>query len=219
MEVEAFVRILLTRDLSVASARVDALRMRGVPLDELCTRLLTPAARLLGEMWVEDLCEFTDVTLGLWRLQHVLREFSEAARDERRPAQRGLRILLVPTPGEQHSFGITMVGEVFRQAGWDVCGGVPATGRDLGELARSEWFDIVGISLASDRFVESVRTSIATVRRTSRNRAVGILAGGKAFAEDAGLGYEVGADTVVLDGHQAPLEAERTLSAIARVRR
>ena len=45
--------------------------------------LLAPAARLLGEYWEDDRCDFVDVTMGLWRLQEVVHEIAARAPADR----------------------------------------------------------------------------------------------------------------------------------------
>ncbi|RZJ18331.1 MAG: cobalamin-binding protein, partial [Haliea sp.] len=109
-DVERFARLVLARDDDVAQACVDAMRDRGVPIESIYLDLLAPVARHLGELWEQDLCDFTDVTLGLGRLQQVLRELSPAFGQSIDHPTNGRRVLLLPSPGEQHTFGLVMVG-------------------------------------------------------------------------------------------------------------
>jgi methanogenic corrinoid protein MtbC1 len=211
-----FAWTVLTNEFSVTARHVEALRVSGVPLEAICCDLLAPAARYLGEMWEADLCDFTDVTLGLWRLQQVLRELSDAVPAERAHPVRGLRALLVPAPGEQHTFGLAMVMEFFRRAGWDVCAGPCASASELRALAKGNWFDIVGMSVAVGSRLDLVTACIRAARKTSRNRAVGIIVGGGAFAGHPELVERVGADALVVDGLHAPLQAERLLARLAQ---
>ncbi|NJK90043.1 MAG: cobalamin B12-binding domain-containing protein [Myxococcales bacterium] len=87
--------------------------------------LLAPVARLLGDLWLIDLCTFTDVTIGLSRLQQLVRELAPAFEDGHDLRGFGHRALLAPAPGEQHTFGMHLVEEFLRRAGWDV-GCVPS---------------------------------------------------------------------------------------------
>ena len=70
------VRLLLAHDVGVASAYVETVRQRGASLEGIFLRLLAPAARELGLLWEEDECDFMQVTVGLCRLHHLLRELS-----------------------------------------------------------------------------------------------------------------------------------------------
>ena len=65
-----------------ARTYVEALRAQGVSLESLYLDLLAGAARRLGEWWASDLCDFADVTVGVGRLQQILRELSPEFRAE-----------------------------------------------------------------------------------------------------------------------------------------
>ena len=64
-------------------------------LEAVCLELLTPAARYLGAMWEEDLCSFTDVTLGMMGLQGCLHDLSADAGSGHADGFRRHRIALV----------------------------------------------------------------------------------------------------------------------------
>lgn len=217
--VEEFVELILAHDGVVASAYFEAIRARGVSLEAIYLHLLTPAARRLGELWCADLCDFTDVTVALGRLQQALRELSAAFRSEAEPRQHGRRALLTPAPGEQHTFGLFMVAEFFRRAGWDVWGGLPASSRDLTGIVRAEWFDVVGLSVGCESRLDRLSVAIRTIRRASRNRAIGVMVGGPVFVGHPELATWVGADATAVDARQAAQQAEGIVSLLAKPRR
>lgn len=162
-DVKAFAKLVLLHDTSVAHSYIRALRTQGTSLETICLNLLAPTARHLGDLWSEDLCDFTDVTVGLCRLHQVLREFSadfqsEVEQYETDQRECGRRVLLLPVPGEQHSFGLLMVAEFFRRSSWDVWGGPAASSDDLISLVRSEWFAMVGLSLSCERHLDGLKS-------------------------------------------------------------
>lgn len=219
VEVEELAGLVLTSDTAVARSFVEQMHDRGTPVETLYLDLLAPTARRLGELWCEDSCDFTDVTVGLGRLQEVLHELSPLFRAEVEPHERGRRVLLVPVPGEQHSFGLHMVAEFFRRTGWDVWSGSQiASGADLVQLVRSEWFAVVGLSLACETRIDALATGIRALRRASRNRAIGVLVGGPLFIDHPELVARVGADATAIDGGQAPMQAQNLLALLARRR-
>lgn len=202
-----FTRLVVEQDGEVAAAYVEALRAQGTPLETLYLKLITPAARRLGELWEEDLCDFTEVTVGLWRLQQVLRGLSPAFREEDHQPATGRRMLLVPAPGEQHVLGIIIVGDYFRRAGWEVWGEPPATCDDLPGVVRNEWFDVVGLSVGCEVRVEILAAEIRAIRKASRNPDIGVMVGGPLFNQYPELVGEVGADATARDGREAVLRA------------
>lgn len=207
-DIREMARLVLLPDDQSARAAIQAFQVRGVPREVLYTDLLGATARFLGVLWERDECNFSDVTVGVGRLQQALRDLS-AGLAVRPPGDDLLRrVLLVPTPGDQHSFGLVMVSEFFRGAGWDVAGG-PHPQLDPVALARREWLDVVGFSLGSQIHLPRLKAVITAVRKASVNRRLGVLVGGPIFLLHPGLSDEVGADAVAVDGSLAPEIADK----------
>lgn len=215
-DVRQFAKLVLSHAEDVAFASVQTLRARDVSVERIYLELLAPTARYLGELWEEDLCNFTDVTVGLGRLQRVLRELSPALGRSVEHPSLGRRVLLLPSPGEQHTFGLVMVAEFFRRAGWDVTGGAWATGADAAALVGAEWFDVIGFSLGAEVHLSSLAESISAVRRATCNPGLAVLVGGPMFGVHPHYVEQVGADGMTIDGREAPALAERLIVASTR---
>jgi methanogenic corrinoid protein MtbC1 len=215
-EIGEFASLVLVPEIAPATSFVSALRRRGMSAETLYLDLLAPTARHLGELWDADVMSFAEVTLGLLRLHQVLHELSPTFRAEVHHGARGLRALLVPAPGEQHSFGLVMVGEFFRRAGWEVASGPVPSRQELAQRVAGERFALVGLSVSCERHLDLVATSIRAVRRASRNRAIGVMVGGPMFLENPELARLVGADATAIDGRQAVLQAQDLLDLLAR---
>ena len=208
--------LAMTGDLSGCLSYVNGLRARGMPLEMVYLQLLAPVARRLGELWEQDRCDFTAVTVGLCCLQQVVLENSPAFQPRIGRADVDRRILLAPVPGEQHSFGLLMVGEFFRRQGWDVSSGSGTTTKELAAMVRRQWFAAFGFSLACEDRLEVLATTIREVRRASRNPQIGVLVGGRVFIDRPELAALVGADATAPDGQQAALKAETLLALLMR---
>jgi methanogenic corrinoid protein MtbC1 len=214
-QVARFAHLVLERDVGEALASIEEQRARGVSLESVYLDLLAPAARHLGELWEADLCDFTQVTIGLWRLQQIVRELSPAFQTEGEQREHDRRVLLMPVRGEQHTFGLLMVADFFRRSGWDVWAGTPASLDELIAIVRSEWFAVVGFSVGCETHVEGLASDIHALRRASRNRGVRIMVGGKVFLEHPELAALVGADATACDARQACAQAESLLAMLA----
>jgi methanogenic corrinoid protein MtbC1 len=212
-EIEGFVALLRNGSEAELAAAVDAIHRRGFSVDALFLDLFAPAARHLGELWVADRCDFSTVTICLGRLQRLLREWSPTFGTEVEHPPNGRRILLAQHPEEQHSFGLSMVAEFFRRAGWEVLGGVGGAAPDPSAQVSREWFDAVGFSIGSETRVDWLRERIAQVRKATRNRSVVVLVGGPLFVLKPEWARSVGADASGHDGGQAPKLAEDLLAA------
>ena len=203
-EVATFGQLILTRSEEQALACITRMRAAGAPIEAIYLDLLAPAARYLGELWEDDLCDFTDVTIGLGRLQKMLRDLNTEVEATRNPTANGLSILLVPTPGEQHTFGLAMVAELFRKQGWEVVGGPYELADSPQMLTGPRAFDVVGFSLATSVNLNNLKKTIAEVRKASKNKGVCIMVGGPLFTLHPEYGSDIGADLVASDAQQAP---------------
>lgn len=210
-EVEDFVRSLIDDAESRTDGTLDAMRRRGVNVESLYMNLLAPAAREFGRLWEEDLVDFATVTVGLGRLQRLLRRLSPAFGAEVEHPPCGRRVLLTQPVAEQHMFGLSMVAEFFRRDGWDVLGGIAGVGIDAVAWARRDWFDVAGYSIGSEHHLPWLKDGITALRRSSRNRALVVLVGGPLFTLHPDLFREVGADATT-DGQNAPRLAETMLA-------
>jgi methanogenic corrinoid protein MtbC1 len=206
-QVAQLAAITLAPDGPGTSGFVTAMRDQGFAAEQLYLDLLAPAALRLGSLWDDDLCDFTEVTIGLWRLQHAMLELRPTFLIASLPAI-DRRALLVPLPGEQHTFGLSMVFDFFRRAGWNAWTGPIATASDLADMVSSQWVDMVGFSLACDERLETARDEIRAVRRASRNPGMAVMVGGPPFVMDPYLAAAIGADGTARDGLQAVAEAD-----------
>lgn len=195
-----------------ALAFLKALVARGVRLDALCLDLLAPSARRLGDLWNEDLCDFTDVTIGLGRLQALLRGLTASMSSLRQAPDLGHSVLFAPVPGEQHTFGLTMVCDFFRTAGWSVWNDTPGDTDALLAVIRKNHFDIVGFAIGSDRSIEALAAIIRSVRQQSKNRSVRVLVGGPVMVHRPQVAALVGADATAPDARQAILAAQKLVA-------
>jgi methanogenic corrinoid protein MtbC1 len=211
-DVSEIVRLLLAHDVSVASAYVETVRQRGATLEMVCLDLLAPAARQFGLLWEQDECDFMQVTVGLCRLHQLLRELSPefGSTDIDRRGDR--RILLASCPGDQHTFGISLVAQFLRRADWVVWHEFPTTDAEIVEIVRQNWFAVVGLSVGTDARLDRLAATISGIRRQSRNREIGVLVGGPILVDKPELAEMVGADATAADGPQAVLRAESICS-------
>ena len=104
-----------------------------------------------------------------------------------------------------------MVAELMRAAGWEVH---VEKGLDVGQNAAAvatEWFGVVGVTASGEAGLDGVARIIEHVRRSSANRAVGVMVGGPAFANDPELVARVGADASAADAPSAVILAKKLL--------
>jgi MerR family transcriptional regulator, light-induced transcriptional regulator len=198
-------------DLAVGAddaALLDAterLLMQGWSEEAVQLDWLGPAAAELGRRWERDDCSFSDVTIGLVRLQCAARRMGRRgpSRLTADAAPAAPRILLAAVAGEQHGFGLTLVADAFRRTGWDVA--VAVAGVSPVQRVAREAFDLVGLSVGSQARAACVPALSDELRRASRRPGLGVLLGGPLFAlPDAPvLATAWGVDAVSRDAREA----------------
>jgi methanogenic corrinoid protein MtbC1 len=214
---ESFAQLVLTAEPQEIVERVDHLLRRGVGLERMFLDLLAPVARKLGEFWDEDRCTFADVTLGLARLHQVLHEIGR--RDPGSPSVSvKRRAYFVPSPGEQHTFGLSMLEEFFLHAGWETASNHSASATTILETAATQRLDVIGFSVGCKEFLDPLSDLIRRARIASRNPDVAIMVGGRLFSESPDSATKLGAATVVCDGVHAVRIAEQLVSQSPRSR-
>ena len=206
-DVEAFVQLALGTDESSVTQFVDERLEQGLPIEGVCLELLAPAATRLGVMWEDDICDFNAVTLGVGRLQKILYKLSPSFVSEAVFPANAHRIALVSAPGEQHTFGLSMVAEFFLHAGWDVMVGHGGGRDEAVDLAREQWFDVIGFSVGSESRLDWLASCIKAVRAASCNPDIAVLVGGPIFTLNPEYATLVGADATSGDAKQAPIVA------------
>jgi methanogenic corrinoid protein MtbC1 len=211
--VETLAHVAVVGDPERTAQFVQALIAAGAPLEQVFLQLLSPAAKLMGEFWAEDVYNFSEVTIGLWRLQQVLHEHSRGFRLSGTAGQ-GRRALLAAEPGSQHTFGVAMLSEFFARDGWLVQYEPKAAWQDLREVASADWYDLFGLSVGMDTSVVSLASAILELRRASRNPKLFVMVGGPAIALVPDLAERVGADAMATDASSAVATANRWLGSM-----
>jgi MerR family transcriptional regulator, light-induced transcriptional regulator len=173
---------------------VSNLLNQGVPFRSVLLDLMAPAARELGERWVNDSTSFVEVTLGVARMHRILREFDGVPDHLWSHEGQGRHILLLPAPGENHSFGLRLVQEFLLRESWAVTNNPVEDIDSLGQLVAQDYFDVAGLSLSGETLIDTCISSIRCIRTKSKNPDIKIIVGGQLFAERPELIARCGAD-------------------------
>lgn len=208
--VRAFATRCVEQEHETVRARVAILLESGVTLEDVYSGLLAPAARYLGDAWKDDTLTFVDVSLGLCAMHRLLCD-CENLGFIGPPLSERHAVLLAATPGDQHTFGISMVADLFRRYGWHVRN---ASGCDasnlLDELGRMQ-APIIGLSLNSHLQFDTLCRLVRDARKRIVGRPLIVMVGGEVFRNDPTLAQTAGADYVATEGHKAVFDARAML--------
>ena len=212
-DVSDFADMAFQTDSATVVARIEALVATGMTMDRVYLDWVAPAARQLGCDWDTDRANFSEVTLGLWRLQQSLHALSPKFQEAEKQVATPRRALLVSAPKEQHTLGLFMLSEFFRRAGWDVWSDLPSDYSEVATKVSEEWYDLVGISAGTDAKLEALTLAVTKLRHVSRNPDVVVMVGGPIFVDHPEFAIAAGADFTAQDAPDAVLRGERAVSA------
>ena len=194
-----FVAQTMQDDPDCAINYVRHLLEKGVTFQDVLLELMAPAARILGEQWEQDKTSFVEVALGVARMHRILREFDGVPAHLWSKTGDGMHALLLPTPGESHTFGLRLVQEFLLRESWSVTNKPVSDTKQLALLVGNEHFDIVGLSLSGETLIEPFLAAIRVIRSESLNKRVKIIVGGHLFVERPELVATCGSDAYAVD--------------------
>jgi methanogenic corrinoid protein MtbC1 len=164
--------------LDAARQVVFGWQRQGQSLEDIYLQGITPCARLLGQWWGTDRLDFAMTTIASCHLQQLLHDFSVEFLQEAPQERNGWSLLLLTEPGAQHSMGLFMLSEFFKRAGWTVTVGVPQDVPEFKRLFQSDWFDAVGLSVSTDRHLDTLAALLPQLKDSSDNLSMRIFVGG-----------------------------------------
>ena len=212
-EFEAFTQHCLKGDAVKANQIVDSLSERGLAHDRIFLELITPAARHLGALWEQDLCDFTQVTCGLAMMHQMIYRLGYESPAGQSAEGASERVMLACAPGSQHFLGLTIVADFFRQAGSEVVLEISSSESELLRAVANEWFDVVGISVALEAQLQTLPDLIAHLRASSGNPKVRVVLGGPIFLIHDFSPDNFGADAIFTDAREAVGAVQRLVRA------
>ena len=208
-DVEEFTRLSIGGEAHTLLDFVDHCLETGSSVETVYVDLLAPAARRLGEYWEEDSEDFVGVTMGLWRIQEILRELTLRIPPKSRPGHGQRSALFSMMPGEQHSFGTLMVAECFQRAGWDTDVLIEPTQSELTGKFAKRHYDLIGLTVSRDCSTALLGSMVKTIKAVSSNPHIRIMLGGRVINEQPELVDECGADATAIDAMSAVALADR----------
>jgi hypothetical protein len=189
---------------------------QGLSLSHIYLAGIAESAKVLGEHWLSDTLSFAECTIGFSRLHQMLHDYSAEFVTEGRLAPNGYSLLLMTEPASQHGLGVFMLSEFFRRAGWNVTLTNPLDMNDFKRSFQSDWFDAVGLSLSTERYLTEIQQALPELLAGSINSELQVFIGG---AMSTMVSDKVTwPNTVLLKGNalQAVENVTQTLSKVER---
>ena len=203
---ERYTEALVAGEAALARSLIEQAVSSGVRHIELYLDVLAPSQIRVGELWhegrVNTAQEHLATTITLDMMDHL--------RQGMKPQTGlGVRAVVTPVEGDQHSIGARMIADFLAMDGWEVDflgSGTPAT--DLCEFVRHRNGDLVAISSTMSEFLPNVRAATDAIRGLESPRPKIMLGGGSLTSASHDLDA-LGCDAVVGSALEAMSEARR----------
>ena len=151
------------------------------------------AARRMGQAWHDDEMSWLDVSIGVGRMQSLLREIGTAwVADQAGDTGHGTVMMIVPDR-EQHTLGPLVATGQMRRYGVSVCLRIAPSFNELRSLMAARHFDGVMISIATKDKVESIAKTVQFLK-TVMSKPTPIIVGGAVMSKVEDLASCTGAD-------------------------
>jgi MerR family transcriptional regulator, light-induced transcriptional regulator len=191
--VQGFIAASLTGSEGAFDSLLVQLRKTRLSYAMLCDIYIPEAARRMGEAWTDGDMSWLDVSMGVARLQSLLREIgTEWAADRADDMGYGAVLMVVPE-GEQHTLGPMVAMGQLRRMGLSVCLRIAPNARELSHLLDHRDFDGILISVATEARLKSAATLIRFFRSLKLN-VPPIVLGGPIVYDNPQLAATAGAD-------------------------
>ena len=162
-------------DPTLARLVVDRALSRGISRAEIYLDVLAPAQVRIGELWHEGRLNVAQEHLATT----VTMEMMDLLRRETPPgAPLGVKAVVTPVEGDQHSMGARMIADFLVMDGWEVdflsCG-TPAG--DLAEFVRQRKADLLALSATMPELLPNAVAAAAAIRGLGSSGPKVILGG------------------------------------------
>ena len=169
------------------------LKRARISLPALADVYVPLAAQRMGDAWLDDELSWLDVTIGVGRLQSLLREIGSVwVADQAGDTGHGTVLLIVPER-EQHTLGPMVTTGQMRRYGVSVCLRIAPGPNELRSLMAARHFDGVLISMATRKKIEPVAKTVKFLKSVM-TQPTPIIVSGAVMSKVEDLASCTGAD-------------------------
>jgi MerR family transcriptional regulator, light-induced transcriptional regulator len=206
--VAALARAVISADPAPLQSLKADLRRARISETDLVDSYFPAVARYLGCAWAEDRSPFTDVTIGVARMQAILRQVGRDWTSNAAARPDSATVLMVLPQGEQHSFGMFVLAGQLRRHGVSVRLEIGASAATLAELVRRRTFDCAMISVGCEEKLDECRKLVNAIRGASGG-GLRVAVGGAVLERSVDVQARSGADCVTNDPMLALADVSR----------
>lgn len=153
-------------------------------------------ATALGKKWEDDDGDFLDVTIGMARLQAVLRGYVEAQIVEPPLKNDACEVLIATMPGEAHTFAAILLELNMRLIGWNTTLFCAQTHKEFARKVEANCYDVICLSWTTLELTDSLADLTRTISGLDIDTRPILIAGGLASEKRGKWLARVGVDYI-----------------------
>jgi len=160
---------VLDPDPKACRAAIRQSLAEGTRPEDLADFYIPAIARNLGDLWCVDQLGFASVTIGVSRLQAMMRELGPNWASDTASAGVEGSILLVVLQDVYHTLGAIVLSSQLRRKGYSVKLLLGGRAQDVAKRIINTKYDCVFMSCSGGESLESVRRVIDAIKTTTNN--------------------------------------------------
>jgi len=211
---QRFLTAVASSDPGAFEALKPELKRARVSASSLADCYIPEAARRLGEAWETDSMSFANVTMGVARMQAILREIGAAWSADAMGQTGGPTLLVILPQGEQHTLGAMVLAGRLRRMGVSVSMRISPTAAEIARYVAERTFDGTLISIACNDRLETCRILVKTLKE-AQSGGMKVAVGGAIRDSAESVKQATGADLVTNDIFEALSEMGLLVSGSA----
>lgn len=182
--------------------RLSDMLASGITREVIADVYVPFVARAMGDAWCEDEMSFAEVTIGVARLQGLLRKLGPEWRADYCARAHAPSVLIITQRDEFHTLGAMILSGKLRRLGvsTQLCVGIRPN--EVGDRIRKVGFDMVMVSAAKGEGLDSIRRLVDAAKR-SVDPAPFVVLGGSVLDTDLDIRRITGADAATCDPSEA----------------
>lgn len=173
------------------TAIFDLVAHADISCEEMADYYIPNVARSLGDLWCSDQLQFAEVTIGVARLQAMLRDLGEKWTADLDTKPNASTVLMVVLDDVHHTLGAFVIAGQLRRKGLSVRLLIGATAQNIRMSCEMIQYDAIFISANIGDSLENLRKIVRTIK-TACDSVPPVVIGGTLL--------ETGADVVALTG-------------------
>ena len=185
-------------DAAAFDALKPELKRARISAATLADVYIPAVARRLGEAWQDDSASFAEVTMGVAKLQAILREIGAGWAANNSASDSTATLLFILPSGEQHTLGAMIASGWLRRRGISVCLRIAPSLSDLESLLAVRHFDGAMVSIACEDKLAVCEKLVKKLRDITQGR-MRVAVGGAVMERGEDVLAGTGADIVTND--------------------